>query len=105
MIMELLSHKDYLRILRAITRTPMRFGALQRELELNPAQVNRAVKFLCKEGYIASGAADTASGLFRMVYSPTDRGEAAVEAFYAFIMAVNRRKDRLGSRAVSDLRF
>jgi DNA-binding HxlR family transcriptional regulator len=48
MIMELLAHKHYLRVLQAVQRRPMRFGELQKELDLNPAQVDRAVKFLSK---------------------------------------------------------
>jgi DNA-binding HxlR family transcriptional regulator len=104
MIMKLLAHTDYLRMLRALSRRPMRFGAFQRELDLNPAQVDRAVKFLSREGYITARPADTATRTSLMAYTLTDRGEAVLEAFFAFTLAVNRRKDRLGARAISDLR-
>ena len=52
MIRELLAHNDYVRMLNALERQPMRFGRLQDELKLHLPQVTRALKFL----------ADTATG-------------------------------------------
>ena len=63
MIRELLAHNDYVRVLNALERRPMRFGRLQDELELHPPQVNRALKFLCETKLVASEFADTATGL------------------------------------------
>jgi hypothetical protein len=86
MIMELLAHKDYLRILQAVRRRPMRFGELQKALDLNPAQVDRAVKFLLIE------------------YELGKRGAAFLESFKAFSVGAIRRKAELGLSVVAELR-
>jgi DNA-binding HxlR family transcriptional regulator len=104
MIMELMAHKDYLRILHAVEKRSMRFGALQRELNLNPTQVDRAVKFLSSGGWISCRLADTAAGPPVMVYALTDRGTAMLEVFMAFARAVNQRRARLGRGAFVDVR-
>ena len=74
MIRELLAHNDYVRVLNALERRPMRFGRLQDELKLHPPQVTRALKFLCETKLVASELADTATGLPLSVYALTDRG-------------------------------
>lgn len=48
MIMELLKHTDYLRILMTLERGPLRFTEIQKTLKLNPTQVDRALTFLRK---------------------------------------------------------
>lgn len=104
MIRKLLAHNDYVRVLNALEGRPMRFGRLQDELELHPPQVARALKFLCETKLVATELADTATGLPLFVYALTDRGEAFQEAFRAFVMALNRRRTRLGPDALVDLR-
>lgn len=104
MIRELLAHTDYVRVLSALERRPMRFGALQRELELHPPQVARALGFLTRSKLIELTAADTATGIYRPVYVLTDRGEALSEVFMAFVLALNRRRSRLGDECLSDVR-
>ncbi|MDD5304164.1 MAG: ArsR family transcriptional regulator [Elusimicrobia bacterium] len=99
-----MAHKDYLRILHAVERRPMRFVQLEQNLGLNPAQVDRAVKFLRKAGCIAARTADTATGLPLLAYTLTDRGAAALEAFMTFARAVNQRRGRLGQGAFADVR-
>lgn len=101
--MALMAHKDYLRVLHAVARRPMRFIQLQQDLDLHPPQVDRAVKFLCKGGWIASQAADTATGLPLAVYALTDRGAAILEAFLTFAQAINQRRNRLGRKAFVDI--
>lgn len=104
MIRELLAHNDYVRVFNALVREPRRFGYLQKELELHPPQVTRAIKFLMKARLIAPKAADTATGLYLNVYALTDRGAALKEALNAFVLSVNRRRSRLGDEALLDLR-
>jgi len=104
MIMKLLGRKDYLRVLHAVERKPMRFFQLQLDLGLHPPQVDRAVKYLCAGGWIKVGAADTATGLPLTVYTLTDRGAALLEAFMLFAQAVNKRRSRLGRGAFVDVR-
>lgn len=103
MIWELLAHKDYLRVLHSVKRKPMRFGALLRDLDLNPAQVDRAIKFLSAARLIAPALADTATGKAWIVYLPTARGGALIEAFQDFSDGVARRKAELGAGVSVDL--
>ncbi len=100
--MDILAHKDYLRILLALQKGPMRFGKLQRDLKLNPAQVDRAVKFLCKGQWIAPATADTATGRILIVYRLSKRGASLVEAFSDFSAGVIRRRIELGAAVVAD---
>ena len=104
MIRDLLAHTDYLRVFHAIDRRPVRFFHLQTELELHPPQIARALKFLTRAKLIVLRPADTATGLAVSIYALTDRGEAMKEALFAFTLAVNRRRSRLGSDALLDLR-
>lgn len=104
MILDLLAHPDHLRILRAVERRPMRFVLLEQELGLNPARVDRALKFLLKGKWIASGAADTATGRFLMVYRPTRRGAAFLAALRDFAAALERRESDLGPGDARELR-
>jgi predicted ArsR family transcriptional regulator len=104
MIRELLAHNDYVRVLNALERRPMRFGHLQNELKLHPPQVARALKFLSRAKLVAYRLADTAAGRPLFVYVLTDRGEAFQEAFRAFVLALNRRRTRLGADALVDMR-
>ncbi|MBI2387375.1 MAG: hypothetical protein HYV14_15405 [Elusimicrobia bacterium] len=104
MIRELLAHSDYVRVLSALERRPMRFGALQKELELHPPQIARALRFLTKSKMVELTAADTATGIYVPIYVLTDRGEAMTEVLMAFIIALNRRRSRLGDEYLSDIR-
>ncbi|MEQ1919748.1 MAG: hypothetical protein ABL955_11165 [Elusimicrobiota bacterium] len=104
MIRELLAHTDYLRVFHAIERRPVRFFHLKDELELHPPQISRALKFLVRKKLIVLRPADTATGIFIPVYTLTDRGTAIKEVLSTFTLAVNRRRSRLGSDALLDLR-
>ncbi len=103
MIMELLAHKDYLRILHAVRRKPMRFGELQKELALNPAQVDRAVKFLRKGLWIVPHVAPSRKGRLFVEYELGKRGAAFLDSFKAFNAGALRHKARLGRAAVTEL--
>ena len=103
MIWELLAHKDYLRVLHSVKRKPMRFGALLRDLDLNPAQVDRAIKFLSAARLIAPALADTATGKAWIVYLPTTRGDALLGAFKDFSDGVSRRRAELGGSVAAEL--
>jgi DNA-binding HxlR family transcriptional regulator len=104
MIMELLAHKDYLRILQAVRRRPMRFGELQKELGLNPAQVDRALKFLRKGLWIVPCVAPSERGRMLVAYDLGRRGAAFLESFKAFSVGAIRRKAELGQSVVAELR-
>jgi len=104
MIMELMAHPDYIRVLHAAERKPMRFFHFEREVGLNPAQVDRALKFLTKNLLLAPRAADTACGPLVTIYRITGRGAAFLEVFQAFHIAVIRHRAALGPRADGNVR-
>lgn len=103
MIIDLLGHPDYLRIVLALARKPLRFTEIQRTLGLNPAQVDRALSFLRRGLWIIATTVPSDKGPVRVVYSLGKRGEAFLEAFGAFQNGVKRREDSLGRAAVAEL--
>ena len=104
MVMKLLANKDWVRILHAVGRKPMRFGELQKELRLNPAQVDRAVKFLRKGLWIIPRVAPSGKGRLRVEYEIGKRGRAFLDAFKAFSVNVSRRKTQLGPSVTAELK-
>ncbi len=103
MIMELLGHKDYLRILMVLKRRSMRFTEIQKHLELNPAQVDRALTFLRKGLWIIQRTLPAQKGSLQVEYSIGKRGEAFLESFKTFKDAVKRREAELGRSEVAEL--
>ena len=75
MITELLGHKDYLCILLALRkRKGLRFSEIQKELELKPAQVDRALKFLRSGLWIIPRILPTKGGRILVEYELSKRG-------------------------------
>jgi DNA-binding HxlR family transcriptional regulator len=103
MIMELFSHRDYLRILSAIRRKPKRFGQLQKALRLNPAQVDRALKFLRKWLWIVPRVASSGKGRLVVEYGIGKRGAAFLDSFQAFRNGALRRKAALGDSVAAEI--
>ncbi len=103
MVMELFAHKDYVRILHAVRRKPRRFGELQKELGLNPVQVDRAVKFLRKGLWIVPRVAPSEKGRLLVEYAIGKRGTAFLDVFKAFSVDASRRKSDLGESVTAEL--
>lgn len=103
MIMELLGHKDYVRILLAVQKKPLRFGEMQRNLRLNPAQVDRALKYLRKGLWILARTVPTDGGRISVEYSLGKRGDAFLASFEAFSAEARRQKMPLGHSVVAEL--
>ena len=103
MILDLLGHKDYLRILLAIQRKPLRFGQIQKTLDLNPVQVDRAVKFLRKGLWIIPRVAPTEGDRLLVEYDLGKRGAAFLDSFKTFSADASRRKAALGASEVAEL--
>lgn len=103
MIMQLLGHKDYLRILLALERKPLRFTEIQNNLELNPAQVDRAVRFLSKGLWIIPATSRAPGKKIRVQYSLGRRGEAFLKTFESFRTEARRRKADIGESEVAEL--
>ena len=103
MIMELLKHRDYLRILMALERKPLRFTEIQKTLELNPTQVDRALAFLRKGLWIIAKTLPMEKGPIRVEYNLGKRGEAFLESFESFRSQAGRRAAALGKAEVAEL--
>jgi DNA-binding HxlR family transcriptional regulator len=103
MVMELFAHRDYVRILSSVRRKPKRFGQLQKELRLNPAQVDRALKYLRKGLFIVPRVESSAKGRLLVEYEIGKRGMAFLESFKAFSHDALRRKTALGESVAEEL--
>ncbi|MBI4350536.1 MAG: hypothetical protein HY550_03765 [Elusimicrobia bacterium] len=104
MIAELMGHKDYLRVLLAIRKAGgLRFGQIEKLLGLNPAQVDRALKFLRKGSWIKARSLPAERGRGQLEYSLGKRGVAFLDAFSAFTADIYRRKNELGPAAAAEL--
>lgn len=101
--MELFAHKDFVRILSAVGRKPRRFGQLQKELGLNPAQVDRALKYLRKGLFIVPRVEPSTKGRLLVEYVIGKRGEAFLASFEAFSRDALRRKATLGESVAQEL--
>ena len=96
MLTELIGDKSRLGVLQTLrARGAMRFCALQLALRLNPAQLDRALKRLRKEGMI-----DALRPGARPEYALSARGEALVQAYRTFEEELYRRRSELGPAAV-----
>ena len=82
MILDLLGHKDYLRILIALEGAPQRFTEIQKSLDLNPAQVDRALAFLRKGLWVVPRTLPAESGPLRVEYRLGKRGAGKCHAGY-----------------------
>lgn len=104
MILELLAHKDYLRILLALEGAPRRFSELQRALNLNPAQVDRGLKFLRKGLWVVPRTIPSEQGPIRVEYELGKRGTAFLSSFERFRADLERQAPQIGSSEVEELR-
>jgi len=103
MILELLGHKDYIRVLAAVERKPLRFTEIQKELDLNPTQVDRAVTFLRNGLFIIPKTVPADKGPVRVVYAAGKRGKAFLESFDAFQKKAEQHEAELGPSEVAEL--
>ena len=101
--MELLGHKDYLRVLMAVERRPLRFTEIQRSLRLNPAQVLRALNFLKKGMWIVGRTRPATKGRIAVEYELGKRGGAFLESFKTFKDELARRERHAGTSDVVEL--
>jgi DNA-binding HxlR family transcriptional regulator len=103
MIVELLAHKDYVRVLFALRGKPRRFVQIQKMLGLNPVQVDRALGFLRRGLWIIPRTVPTNKGRLIVEYSLGKRGASFLESFDTFRSAVKRRKAALGPSEVAEV--
>lgn len=106
MIMELLGNKDYLRVLAAIrAKGSLRFSQIEKLLNLNPARVDRALKFLRKGLCIVPHTIATPTRGERVLveYRLGKRGAASLEVLDGLAMSVQKRSRALGRSEVEEL--
>jgi len=104
MIMELIGHKDYVRVLLALREQgTLRFNQIQKSLDLNPVQVDRALKFLRKGLWVVTRTIPTAREHIAVEYRLGKRGAAFLDSFDSFRGAVRQRSAELGSAEVEEL--
>lgn len=103
MILELLAHKDYLRILLALEDAPRRFSELQKVLGLNPAQVDRGLKFLRKGLWVLPRTLPSERGPIRVEYELGKRGKAFLRSFERFRSDLERQAPQIGPAEVEEL--
>ncbi|MFI5362547.1 MAG: hypothetical protein ACHQ49_11300 [Elusimicrobiota bacterium] len=96
MILELLKHRDFIRIMMALERKTLRFTEIQKTLDLNPTEVNRALIFLRKGLWIIPKTVPTEKGPVRVEYGLGKRGAAFLESFESFRTQAGRRAAALG---------
>jgi len=105
MILNLIGHKDYIRILQALhSRGNLRFGQIETFLNLNPVQVDRALKFLRDGSLINTQILQNKIGKGQLEYGLARRGEAFLEAFESFTGDIYRRRGDLGLSEVAEFR-
>lgn len=105
MISDLIGHKDYIRVLQVLhSRGSLRFGQIENLLNLNPVQVDRALKFLRKESLISNNILQTEKGRGQIEYCLARRGTAFLEVFASFSVDIYRRRGELGLSEVAEFR-
>lgn len=103
MILEILKHPDYVRVLLALRRKPLRFTEIQRTLELNPTQVDRALGFLRRGLWIVASTAPARRGKINAQYALGKKGFAFLESFESFRVEAKRRTNQIGKSEIAEL--
>ncbi len=104
MLMELLGHEDYIRVLLAVHRArSLRFSEIQKALSLNPARVDRALKFLRKGLWLVPRTVPARKGRVLVEYRLGARGQAFLDSFESFRAAARKRSAALGPSLLREL--
>lgn len=103
-LLELLGHKNYIRVLLALEKGPLRFSELKKTLKLNPVQIDRALRFLRKGRWVVPRAAAEGGGRMLVRYRLGRRGEAFIRSFKSFSDDLQRQDAALGASEVRELR-
>jgi len=103
-LLELLGQKNYIRVLLALEKGPLRFSELKKALKLNPVQIDRALRFLRKGRWVVPHAAAQGGGRMLVRYRLGKRGEAFLRSFKAFSEDLQRQDAGLGASEVRELR-
>src|SRR5207302_9434291 len=101
---ELIGKEHTLRALFALRATgPQRFGELEKALDVNPAQLDRALKWLQERLYILATTTPKRGRSIVAMYELGQRGAAFLDGFDSFVHGADQRRDALGARPVREL--
>ena len=104
MVMEILGHPDYLRVLFALRKEDgLRFNQIQKCLGLNPAQVDRALEALTKGLWVVARTVPMETERVPVEYKLGKRGALLVELFDNFRAEASQRSKELGVAEVEEL--
>ena len=106
-VADLLAQKHALRVLHFLEgKEPQRFGAIQKGLRLNPAQVDRALKSLAEGAWVVAQTEPASPRAKRVLvrYALTQRGHAIVKAFHGFRVEAEKQRSALGEETVEEIR-
>lgn len=81
----------------------MRFQDIQIALEINPAQVDRSLKFLSQGLWILARTLPTTGRRVFVEYRVSRKGEALLEAWDAFAQRLKEKKRLAGTEDVRSL--
>lgn len=82
---------------------PLRFNEVQRELGINPNQVDRALEWLQKRFYVLARTIPGQGSRVFVEYHLGSRGRAFLDAYDAFTRAAQAHRDVLGEDPVREL--
>lgn len=101
---ELIGKEHTLRVLLALRASEgrMRFGQLEKALDVNPAQLDRALKWLHERLYVVATTEPKARGPIHVTYDISKRGTAFLEAFDSFATGIEKRRAVLGDKSVRE---
>ena len=80
-----------------------RFNEIEKALDLNPTQVNRALAFLRKGLWVVPKTLPVESGPIRVEYRLCKRGAAFLASFESFRLQAKRREATLSKAAIAEL--
>ncbi len=102
MILKLFGHENYIRILQALRKESkgLRFTQIQKMINLNPAQVDRALKFFRKEFLIIAHTLPIENGRILIEYKLSKRGVVSLEIIDKLSSFVQKKEFELGKSEV-----
>jgi DNA-binding HxlR family transcriptional regulator len=101
---DLIGRQHTLRVLLLLrARGPLRFNEIQRALDLNANQVNRALSWLHERLYILAETVPADTGPLHVAYTLGKRGRAFLDAFDSFVGKADEQRAALGGKSVDEL--
>ena len=102
--MELIGKGHPLRVLLHLrAHGPQRFGEMEKALDVNPAQLDRSLKWLHERLYVLPSTLPGKGRGVLVAYALSRRGQAFLEAFDSFVQKADENRAVLGGKSVDEL--